>query len=86
MLRPAPRPGVKKVIAWANRIRNNKPYIYGGGHGSFRQRLTAVRFGQLRAAWRPVRCPPPSSTGFMNWRSSGKDRWISGLRELRPRL
>ena len=39
--------------------------------------VTTVWFGQLRAAWRLVRCLPLASTGFMNWRSSGKGRWIS---------
>ncbi|HNG57946.1 MAG TPA: hypothetical protein PLX70_10935, partial [Solirubrobacterales bacterium] len=75
---PASAPArVKKVIAWANRIRN-KPYIYGGGHGSFNDNgydcsgsvSYALRGGRFVAY-------PLASTGFMNWRSSGKGRWIS---------
>ena len=59
---PATAPArVKRVIDWANRIRN-KPYVYGGGHASFNSpRLRLLRLGQLRAARRPLR---QQSDGF----------------------
>ena len=75
---PASAPqAVKDIIAAANKIRN-KPYIYGGGHGSFNDNgydcsgsvSYALRGGRFVAY-------PLASTGFMNWRSSGKGRWIS---------
>lgn len=75
---PATAPArVKRVINWANRIRH-KPYIWGGGHGSFRSRgydcSGSVSFA-LRGG-RFIRRPMPS-TGYMNWKRRGKGKWIS---------
>lgn len=68
---------VKKVIAWANKIRN-KPYVYGGGHGSFKSRgydcSGAVSFA-LRGGKFVKR--PMASTGYMNWKRRGKGKWIT---------
>lgn len=75
---PASAPArVKKVIAWANRIRN-KPYIYGGGHASFNDRgydcsgsvSYALRGGKFISS-------PMPSTGYMNWKKPGKGKWIT---------
>lgn len=68
---------VKKVIRWANRIRN-KPYIWGGGHGSFNDRgydcsgavSYALRGGRFVSS-------PMASTGYMNWKRRGKGKWIT---------
>ncbi|MGB0121283.1 MAG: hypothetical protein WBP55_10060 [Solirubrobacterales bacterium] len=68
---------VKKAIAWANKIRT-KPYIYGGGHASFKSRgydcsgavSYALRGGKFLSS-------PMASTGFMNWKKPGKGKWIS---------
>lgn len=75
---PASAPArVKRVINWANRIRN-KPYRWGGGHGSFYDRgydcSGAVSFA-LRGG-RFLRSPL-ASTGFMGWGKRGKGRWIT---------
>jgi len=75
---PASAPArVKKVIAWANKIRN-KPYIYGGGHASFEDKgydcsgsvSYALRGGKF------VSSPMPS-TGYMNWKKPGRGKWIT---------
>ncbi len=68
---------VKRVINWANRIRN-KPYIYGGGHGSFNSPgydcsgavSYALRGGRFVSS-------PMASSGYMNWRNRGRGRWIT---------
>ncbi|MEX0620863.1 MAG: hypothetical protein WD181_04710 [Solirubrobacterales bacterium] len=68
---------VKKAIDWANRIRN-KPYIYGGGHGSFNSSgydcsgavSYALRGGRFVSS-------PMASTGYMNWRKRGRGKWIT---------
>ena len=74
---PDAPPRVKRVIAWANRIRT-KPYIYGGGHRRFFDRgydcSGAVSFG-LRGG-RFVRSPMPSS-GYFRWGQPGEGRWIT---------
>jgi len=75
---PASAPArVKKVIRWANRIRN-KPYIYGGGHASFKSRgydcsgavSYALRGGRFVSS-------PMASGGYMNWKRRGKGKWIT---------
>ncbi len=75
---PASAPArVKKVIRWANRIRN-KPYIYGGGHASFRSAgydcsgavSYALRGGRFVSS-------PMASGGYMNWENRGKGKWIT---------
>lgn len=74
---PDAPPRVKRVIAWANKIRK-KPYIYGGGHRRFFDRgydcSGAVSFG-LRGG-RFVRSPMPSS-GYFRWGRPGEGRWIT---------
>ncbi|MBK5233223.1 MAG: C40 family peptidase [Thermoleophilia bacterium] len=70
-------PRVKKVIAAANRI-DDKPYIYGGGHGSFKDKgydcsgsvSYALHGGNF------VSSPMPS-TGYMNWKKPGAGSWIT---------
>lgn len=65
------------MIAAANRIRN-KPYRYGGGHGSFEDTgydcsgsvSYALRGGRFLSS------PMPSS-GFFNWGKSGPGKWIT---------
>ena len=68
---------VKAVIAAANRIRN-KPYLYGGGHGSFRSRgydcSGAVSFA-LRGG-RLIDSPLPSYE-LTKWGKRGKGQWIT---------
>lgn len=75
---PASAPArVKRVIAWANRIRN-KPYIYGGGHASFNSRgydcsgavSYALRGGRFVSS-------PMASTGYMRWERRGAGKWIT---------
>lgn len=74
---PDAPPRVKRVIAWANKIRK-KPYIYGGGHRRFFDRgydcSGAVSFG-LRGG-RFVKSPMPS-TGYYRWGRAGEGRWIT---------
>ena len=75
---PASAPArVKKVIAWANRIRN-KPYRYGGGHGSFFDSGYDCS-GSVSFALRGGRfvSSPMASGGYMNWKKPGKGRWIT---------
>jgi cell wall-associated NlpC family hydrolase len=75
---PASAPArVKKVIAWANRIRN-KPYRYGGGHASFFDSgydcsgtvSFALRGGKF------IKSPMPS-TSYMKWGQPGSGNWIT---------
>lgn len=75
---PASAPArVKQVIAWANRIRN-KPYRYGGGHGSFFDSGYDCS-GSVSFALRGGRFVnyPMASTGYMGWGKRGKGRWIT---------
>jgi cell wall-associated NlpC family hydrolase len=68
---------VKKVIRAANRI-EHKPYVYGGGHGSFRSSgydcsgavSFALRGGKFLS--RPLASGP-----LMSWGKSGKGRHIT---------
>ena len=68
---------VKQVINWANRIRN-KPYLWGGGHGSFNSPgydcsgavSYALRGGRFVSS-------PMASGGYMNWRNPGRGKWIT---------
>jgi cell wall-associated NlpC family hydrolase len=75
---PASAPAaVKSVIAAANRIRTT-PYIWGGGHGSFRSTgydcSGAVSFalhgGRLLTT-------PLTSGSFETWGEAGPGRWIT---------
>lgn len=68
---------VKKVIAWANKIRN-KPYRYGGGHGSFEDTgydcsgavSYALRGGKFLSS-------PLDSRSFASWGKRGEGKWIT---------
>jgi hypothetical protein len=68
---------VKRVINWANRIRN-KPYIWGGGHGSFNSPGYDCS-GAVSYALRGGRfvSRPMASGGYMNWRNRGRGKWIT---------
>jgi hypothetical protein len=68
---------VQEVIAAANRIRN-KPYVYGGGHGSFKDDgydcsgsvSYALHGGHFLKT-------PLDSTGLGKWGDPGKGGWIT---------
>jgi hypothetical protein len=68
---------VKRVIKWANRIRN-KPYVYGGGHASFKAKgydcsgsvSYALRGGRF------IKSSMPSGS-YINWKRRGVGRWIT---------
>lgn len=70
-------PQVQKAIWAANRLRS-KPYLYGGGHGSFRSAgydcsgtvSYALHAGGLLAV-------PMDSSDFMSWGQSGVGQWIT---------
>jgi hypothetical protein len=70
-------PRVKGVIRAANRI-SDKPYLWGGGHGSWNSPgydcsgavSYALRGGKF------VSSPMPSG-GYIGWRKPGKGRWIT---------
>lgn len=75
---PASAPArVKKVIAYANKIRK-KPYVWGGGHASFQSRgydcsgavSYALRGGRFVSS-------PMASGGYMRWKKPGKGKWIT---------
>lgn len=70
-------PLVRRAIAYANEI-TRKPYIYGGGHKSFRSRgydcSGAVSF-MLRGA--KALASPLHSTLFMTWGEPGRGSWIT---------
>jgi len=68
---------VKRVVAAANEIRT-KPYVYGGGHGSFNSKgydcsgavSYALRGGNFLSS-------PLNSTGFKRWGKKGIGKWIT---------
>lgn len=72
----APRE-VVEAIAAANRI-TDKPYIYGGGHGRFRDNgydcSGAVSYALHGAG---LLDSPLASGGFMSWGQRGRGEWIS---------
>jgi hypothetical protein len=75
---PASAPArVKKVIAAANAI-DDKPYIYGGGHGDFKDKgydcSGAVSYALHGGNF--VSSPMPS-TGYMGWKKRGAGKWIT---------
>lgn len=75
---PADAPlAVKRAIWAANKIQD-KPYIYGGGHKSFRARgydcSGTVSFALKGAG---LLSSPLDSTSFMRWGKRGKGRWIT---------
>lgn len=75
---PANAPqAVKNVIAAANAIRD-KPYVWGGGHGSFEDSgydcSGAVSYALHGGGFLSS---PLDSTGFMSWGASGAGNWIT---------
>lgn len=68
---------VKDIIAAANKIRN-KPYIYGGGHGSFNDKgydcSGAVSFA-LHGA--DLLATPLDSSSLAKWGTPGSGQWVS---------
>jgi hypothetical protein len=72
----APEP-VKQAIYAANRI-TNKPYVWGGGHASFRSRgydcSGAVSYALHGAG---VLDQPLASGELMRWGDSGTGAWIT---------
>jgi len=68
---------VKRAIWAANKLRH-KPYVYGGGHHSFRSRgydcSGTVSFA-LHAA--SVLDSPLDSSSFMSWGERGRGQWIT---------
>ncbi|MGK2878066.1 MAG: hypothetical protein ACSLFF_05765 [Solirubrobacterales bacterium] len=78
---PAGAPdAVKKAILAANKI-VRKPYIYGGGHATFKKLSTgydcsstisyALGNGGL------LKGTPLNSSGFMSWGEAGKGTWVT---------
>jgi hypothetical protein len=72
----APKEVVEAIEA-ANEI-EDKPYVYGGGHGSFNDKgydcSGAISYA-LHAAG--LLKAPLDSTGFMKWGDRGKGSWIT---------
>jgi hypothetical protein len=70
-------PGLKKVIAAANKIRT-KPYVWGGGHGRWWDEgydcSGAVSYALRGAGLLPS---PLDSTGLMSWGIPNPGRWIT---------
>jgi cell wall-associated NlpC family hydrolase len=68
---------VKDIIAAANKI-DNKPYIYGGGHGSFKDKgydcSGAVSFA-LHGA--DLLDTPLDSSSLAKWGEPGAGQWVS---------
>jgi len=68
---------VKDAIAAANAIRD-KPYVWGGGHGSFEASgydcSGAVSYALHGGGFLDS---PLDSTGFMSWGESGVGNWIT---------
>jgi hypothetical protein len=68
---------VKRAIWAGNRIRH-KPYVWGGGHGSFNDSgydcSGAVSYVLHAAGLLNV---PMDSSGFMSWGRGGWGRWIT---------
>lgn len=75
---PALAPIEVKRAIWAANTLRNKPYIYGGGHKSFRSRgydcSGTVSFA-LNAAG--LLDSPLDSGSFMRWGKRGKGKWIT---------
>ena len=84
---PADAPAaIKGVIAAGNRIAT-KPYVYGGGHGTWNDNgydcsgsvSYALHGGGLIST-------QLDSTGFESWGSRGHGRWITIYAQRRPRV
>ncbi|MGI8439207.1 MAG: hypothetical protein ACR2NV_03240 [Thermoleophilaceae bacterium] len=68
---------VAQIVAAANRIAT-KPYVYGGGHGGWRDKgydcSGSVSFALAGAG---LLDRPMASGGFMRWGASGEGRWVT---------
>ena len=75
---PANAPGRVKNAIWASNSLRRKPYIWGGGHGSFNDRgydcSGTVSFALHHAG--ALGAPLPSSE-FMRFGDRGRGRWIT---------
>lgn len=69
---------VKKVIAWANKIRNKK-YLWGGGHKGWKIDRGYDCSGAVSFALRGGRFlkTPLASPAMINWAKSGVGKWIT---------
>jgi cell wall-associated NlpC family hydrolase len=77
---PANAPArVVRAIRAANRI-EDKPYVYGGGHGRWNDRgydcSGAVSYALGKPGARVLRSPMPSGS-FVRWGKPGRGRWIT---------
>ena len=74
----APAPVVRAIEA-ANRI-EDKPYVYGGGHGSWNDRgydcSGAVSYALGKPGARVLDAPMPSGS-FVKWGARGPGEWIT---------
>jgi len=72
-------PQVVRAIEFANRI-NEKPYKWGGGHGSWKDKgydcSGAVSYALHGAGRKVLKAPMPSGS-FMSWGLPGEGEWIS---------
>lgn len=70
-------PRVKRVIRYANRI-NDKPYLWGGGHGRWNDRgydcSGAVSYALHGGKFLDT---PLDSTRLSSWGKAGKGKWIT---------
>ena len=75
---PALAPPQVQQAIWAANMITRRPYVYGGGHGSFRSRgydcSGTVSFA-LHAAG--LLDSPLDSSSFMRWGARGKGQWIT---------
>jgi hypothetical protein len=75
---PALAPPQVQQAIWASNAIQRKPYVYGGGHGSFKARgydcSGTVSFA-LHAAG--LLDTPLDSGSFMRWGARGKGKWIT---------
>ncbi|MGB2709965.1 MAG: hypothetical protein WBC33_00490 [Conexibacter sp.] len=75
---PAAAPIEVQRAIWAANLLRNKPYIYGGGHKSFRARgydCSGTVSYALHAAG--LLDSPLDSSSFMRWGKRGKGTWIT---------
>ncbi len=79
-------PRVQRAIRAGNKI-DDKPYKYGGGHGSWKDSgydcSGAVSYVLGKKGARLISSPMPSGS-FTNWGNKGKGKWITTYARLRP--
>jgi hypothetical protein len=75
---PALAPPQVQQAIWASNTIQRKPYVYGGGHGSFKSGgydcSGTVSFAMHAAGLLQT---PLDSSSFMHWGARGKGRWIT---------